>query len=204
MIRAFNSQQIQPPRGAEELFRLPSDLSPETPIDLEIGCGVGWHPLRYTEENPERFLIAIERTATKFNKFQRRLLKHSPRTNLLAVHADVVPWLVHCLPENILNRIIILYPNPYPKNPSARFFKMPFFAELLKRGRADLTIHLATNEDFYQKEALRAAQQDWGLELIHHQVLTSENFPKPRTHFEKKYLERGEVCYDLAFRRVQV
>ena len=201
-MRTFDPKLIHPPRGSQ-VFQRPFHIAPETPVDLEIGCGVGWHPIDYAQRNPDRFLIAIERTSTKFAKFNRRYLNHPECSNLLPIHADVVPWVTHCLPENTISRFFILYPNSYPKNPSARFFKMPFFAELLRRGREDCSLELATNEKFYYEEALDLSVQQWGLEVASSKVLTRENFPKPRTHFEKKYLERGEICYDLTLRRVK-
>ncbi len=201
-MRKFSSEKVTAPKGAT-LFQRPSSIPDDCPIDLEIGCGVGWHSISYSQKHPERFLIAIERTSEKFKRFQRRYQHHCAIYNLLPVHADSVPWVVHCLPDGLLSRIFILYPNPYPKNPAARFFRMPFFEELLKKGKEELTIHLATNEKFYRNEAIKIASEHWPLVLESQRTLTRENFPNPRTHFEKKYLLRGEICYDLVFRKVK-
>jgi tRNA G46 methylase TrmB len=201
-VRRFAIEKIRPPRqGATLPWR--AEDGPPPLLDLEIGCGVGWHALSYVQKHPERHLLAVERTAGKFQSFQRRLERHPPLPNLTAIHADVVPWLVHTLPDACLSRIFILYPNPYPKNRAARFFTMPFFGELLKKARPELHLHLATNEKFYQEEALFMAQSHWGLRLQSQQILSRETFPKPRTHFEKKYLERNEICYDLVFTRAE-
>ncbi len=44
------------------------------PLDIEIGCGVGMHPLLYASAHPERFLIAIEKTREKFGKFAKKII----------------------------------------------------------------------------------------------------------------------------------
>ncbi len=200
-MRPFNYEKIFKPKSFDEAKNqtLKELMNKFSYLDLEIGAGVGWHAIQYAKANPDRLLIATERTHEKFSKFQSRFIKHPTLSNLFPVHADVVPWTVHYLPEKSLDKIFIFYPNLYPKNPSARFFKMPFLGFLLQRGKPHLTVHLATNDYNYQKEAQEEAKNTWSLKLIQYQELTLENTPSPRTHFEKKYLLRKEICYDLIF-----
>src|SRR4051812_21883364 len=101
-------------------------------VDVEIGSGVGWHAMEYTKNNPDRFLIAIERTSNKFEKLQRRHENHPQIKNLLAVHANAVNWVITNLKPNSVDRYFILYPNPNPKDPQKRWFRMPFMRLLLE------------------------------------------------------------------------
>ena len=84
-------------------------------LDVEVGCGVGYHPIRYARANPDRFLIAIEHTHTRFEKFERRLAHHEKLQNLLAVHADAVEWITHSLPEESVDRYYFLIPQSLAK-----------------------------------------------------------------------------------------
>lgn len=169
------------------------------PLDVEIGCGVGFHALRYAEAHPDRQLIAFERTVEKFEKFERRVRHHPKLANLFPVHGDAIAWITHSfLPESV-DRYFILYPNPYPKESqrNLRFHFMPFFTRLrdtLKRG-GSLTI--ATNEEFYAEEARHELRERWGMKLVDCRVISAD--ARPRTHFEKKYLERGERCWNLVW-----
>lgn len=175
------------------------------PLDLEIGCGVGWHPIQYASEHPERFLIAIEHTRTRFNSFERRLHTHKDLSNLLAVHSNAIPWITCAIQAASVSRIFLLHPNPYPKksDQNKRWHAMPFADRLIGVLKPGGEIYLATNERFYFEEARDFWISNWGLELIEEKTFTIATVPggKPRTHFEKKYLNRGERCYELRVRR---
>lgn len=187
-MRAFRPEALRPPRDFVRPS-LPNDL----PIWLEIGAGVGLHALTCARQNPEIELYAIERTAEKFQKFWQSF-QANPPSNLHPIHADAIPWVVHALPEDSLERIFLLYPNPEPKNPAQRWLNMPFFAFLLSRLKSNGQIHLASNIPDYIAEARQQAEQVWHLPFTEHDI-TGQG----RTHFEIKYLERGEPCVELVF-----
>lgn len=197
-VRMFNIDQVKPP---VETIAHPSASAwlarANTPIDLEIGCGVGWHPISYARENPDRRLIAIEHTRAKFERFQGRLNNQPELTNLLAVHADAVRWVAHSLPPQSIERCFFLYPNPEPKAPNRRWLRSPFLHRLLTTLKPGGEITLATNEQWYMAEARDWAAHAWGLEEIDYREITAGS---PRTHFEKKYLARGQTCFDVKWR----
>ncbi|MGZ3695160.1 MAG: SAM-dependent methyltransferase [Bdellovibrionota bacterium] len=174
-------------------------LDPALPLDVEIGCGVGFHPLRYAQENPGRQLVAFERTAEKFEKFQGRLAHHIALPNLIPIHGDAIPWLTHALKPSSVERYFILYPNPYPKESqrNLRFHEMPFFSVIVETMKVGGTLTLATNMEFYRDDARKKIVGEWGLKLLSEELIASDS--KPRTHFEKKYLLRGERCWNLVF-----
>lgn len=193
-VRIFDATHIKPPRD----FVRPI-LDPAKPLDLEIGCGVGLHPIRYAKANPGRQLIAIEHTREKFDKFAGRVAHHPQLTNLTAVHADAIPWITHALANDTIDRLFLLYPNPEPQSPNQRWLRMPFFSRLKDVLKTGGTLTLATNIESYFREACDYGQGIWKLEIFHAGPVAKDS--KPRTHFEKKYLERGEICFDVTFRK---
>lgn len=208
IVRPFRKSQIAPPEHFAD-FRFPPGFGPESgkPLDVEIGCGVGWHPIRYALENSDRQLIAIEHTRERFEKFHLRWTRNqltqnvepNRLTNLLPIHADAVRWITHALPPGSVSRFFILFPNPEPKAPNKRWIRMPFFAQLLLTLRPGGEITIATNEESYFKEVLEFAENAWHLSVIEARIYKANNLPSglPRTHFEKKYLLRGETCFDV-------
>lgn len=166
-----------------------------TNLDIEIGCGVGFHPIDYAKNNPERLLVAIEKTKEKFDKFLGRLERHPQIKSVVPIHTNAVWWIAHEVLPYSVDRYFILYPNPYPKDPQKRFFQMPFMNHLVDTLKPGGTITLATNEKYYFDESLENAQKIFGLKIIEKRIVDPSE--KPRTHFEKKYLERGEACYNL-------
>jgi len=193
MIRSFKENYVSRPSN------LPIFVVPEGPVDLEIGCGVGLHPIKYAQQNPNRFLIAIEKTRNKYEKFQRRLEHHSQINNLHAVHADAVAWVTHFLVPNSISRCFILYPNPNPKNQARRWIRMPFMEKLLEVIKPGGEIIFRTNEKPYIDEVLFGAEHQWRLHILTNRIIPGNE--TPLTHFEKKYLMRNEVCYEARFQK---
>ncbi|MES2769923.1 MAG: SAM-dependent methyltransferase [Bdellovibrionota bacterium] len=192
-MRVFDKSNIPKPVMQVDL---PTNFSN---LDIEIGCGVGFHPIDYAKNNPERLLVAIEKTSEKFAKFLGRLEKHPQIKNVVPVHTNAIWWVAHYVKPQSVDRYFILYPNPYPKDPQKRFFEMPFMTYLVETLKPGGIITLATNEKYYFDESLENAQKIFGLKVIENRIV--EKSEKPRTHFEKKYLERGETCYNLVLKK---
>jgi tRNA (guanine-N7-)-methyltransferase len=201
-MRKFQAEQVPYPRGVApfDLSSVPAGM----PLDIEVGCGVGLHPIRYAQEHPERYLVAIEHTRMKFEKFAGRLAHHAPFPNLLAVHADAVEWITHFIPASSVDRYFFLYPNPWPRarDEGRRWYAMPFMEKIIETMKPGATLALATNESYYAEGAAVFLTRDWGLRLLERKELR-ENDLKPRTHFERKYLARGQVCFNLVFQNAE-
>ena len=134
MMRAFSPNSLTKPKGSVFLNLPPHFFDGPTPVDLEIGAGVGWHAITYAQQNPLRRLIAIERTKNKFEQLVRRMQQHPPLPQLYPIHSDIVPWSVYHLPESSIDQFFIFYPNPYPKIHRRVFLKCPFLNTCSKRG----------------------------------------------------------------------
>lgn len=183
-IRQFQAHRMQAPRDFQVI--------PNTPICVEIGAGKGKHALLFTGQNPQTMLYAIERTKEKFLAMQKQH-QHEPREYLYPIHADALPWVVHALHPVQVEQFFILYPNPEPHNPAQRWLNMPFFEFLLSRLQPNGTITLASNIEEYIEEAEQQLIQLWKLPYEKQKIATDS----ARTHFEVKYLERGELCQQL-------
>ena len=76
---------------------------------------------------------------------------------------------------------------------------MPFMDWLLKTIVPGGFIQIATNEAFYAEEAVLWLRDYWGLNATAKKVVEAPFAGGGRTHFERKYLQRGEPCYDLLY-----
>ena len=167
------------------------------PLIVEIGAGKGMHACLYAKNNPEHDLIAIERTQNKFTAFNNLVQSVSNEVvnldNILAVHADAIPYCVHALPVQSVDVFYLLYPNPEPKNPNQQWLNMPFFEFLLSRLKPKGKVILASNIEEYIDNAYQQAVDTWCLATQRKEVPIESK----RTHFEIKYLARGETCWEL-------
>ncbi len=184
-IRQFQAQRMHAPRDFQAISN--------QPCCVEIGAGKGKHALLFTAQQPEKQLIAIERTREKFLAMQKLHQTDEPRKNLIPIHADALPWVVHALFPQQVEQFFILYPNPEPHNPAQRWLNMPFFEFLLSRLQPNGSIILASNIPLYIEEAEKRLIELWKLPFIK-QTIAADS---ARTHFEIKYLERGELCQQL-------
>lgn len=183
-IRPFQPQYIHAPRQFTPIAN--------TPICLEIGAGKGKHACLFAQNHPQQQLFAIERTRDKFQAMQKQH-QHQQLNNLHPIHADAIAWVVHALYPQQVQHIFILYPNPEPHNTTQRWLNMPFFEYLLSRLMPQATITLASNIPSYIDEAEQQLQQHWQLPYQREMIPQDS----ARTHFEIKYLERGEACQQL-------
>lgn len=187
-IRPFQAQYLKAPRDFQPIDN--------EKICLEIGAGKGKHACLFAAENPSKKLIAVERTKEKFLAMQKQHQEQQLK-NLTPINADALPWVVHALYPQQLQHIFILYPNPEPHNTMQRWLNMPFFEYLLSRLEDGGQIIVASNIPEYIAEGETQLQNVWHLPYV------LEKIPQDsaRTHFEIKYLERGELCQQLVIQK---
>ena len=183
-IRQFQAQRMHAPRDFQAIAN--------ESVSVEIGAGKGKHALLFSGQYPDKKLIAIERTREKFVAMQKQHQLEGQR-NLQIVHADAIPWIVHALFPAQVEQFFILYPNPEPHNATQRWLNMPFFEFLVSRLKAGGSITLVSNIPEYIAEAQQQLIEVWKLPFIQQDVPVDS----ARTHFEIKYLARGERCQEL-------
>lgn len=197
--RVFQPAKLKPPRDFDA-NNWQWIKGCEADIVLEIGAGKGTHAIDFAKQHSNTNIIAIERTANKFTAFDKSInnvsdkqINNKPLNNLYAVHADAIAWSAFALPASCLSHIFILYPNPERNNANQQWLNMPFFEFLLSRLKQGGTITLASNIIPYIDNAEQQSLTTWQLPTLRQQVPVHSK----RTHFEVKYLARGEVCEQL-------
>lgn len=182
-----------------------SEILARPVVAVEIGCGVGWHSIQFASQNPKVGLVAIERTAAKFERFQHRIHAHNTLENICGINADATHFIDQNFPASTIDEVFLLYPNPEPKAVNRRWFRSPFLSRLAESMRPGARLHLATNIASYAHEAEEYAGFA-GLTVASHREVSNVIDPgfKPRTHFEKKYFDRGETLCLLEFRKARL
>ena len=197
-MRKFQASKIPLP-----LAKLPPICTNH--LDVEIGCGVGLHSVTYAKANPNRVLVAIDKSSVRFEKMMDRIRSVGGMDNLIPIRENAVWFVTHEISPSSVENYFFLYPNPYPKKRQAnkRWYQMPFMEHVLETLKKKGRIHLATNIDDYASEAQAYLIHEWKMKLIEKQIYSSlHQCPfEPRTHFEKKYLERGNVCWNQVFEK---
>ncbi|MBP7845307.1 MAG: SAM-dependent methyltransferase [Proteobacteria bacterium] len=195
-IRDFSYSKIPPPPQ-----KLPWDSWPQTPLVVDIGCGVGESTISLARDNPNWTVLGIERTELRFEKF-KNLQSKTQLNNLYPIRADAIAWISHNLPPKSVDHFYFYYPNPYPKAEQAnlRWHRSSFMHKILDTLKEDGLITICTNIESYFKEAKEYMMSYWGLDLYRVKVKIGDA-EKARTAFERKYLERGETCWEICCRK---
>lgn len=197
-MRTFNKDRVPKPR-----IRLPK--IPKKPLDVEIGCGVGLHTVNYALHHTDRIMVGVDRSEVRMKKMLDRMAEHGNPTNLIPIRENAIWFLSHEIEDNRVENYFFLYPNPYPKKKQAnmRWYQMPFMAHVLATLKKKGKIHFATNMKYYAEGAIEYMTKIWKMKLIKKEEYSSlDEIPfEPRTHFEKKYLARGETCWNLVFEK---
>ncbi|MBE8163338.1 MAG: hypothetical protein HAW63_05060 [Bdellovibrionaceae bacterium] len=209
-MRKFDKSQVPyRHRGLKEQQYIQNFLTTHCAqgLDMELGCGVGLHALEYVQKRKPKKMIALERTKTKFNKFLNRFNSHtkqqpSLKGDLLPVGEDAIPFILEFIKEKTVNNYFLLHPNPYPKakHLNKRWYAMPAMSLLKETLKPGGCIHLATNQEYYYKEALDYMQNIWKFSIKESKVYYQGDIIG-RTHFEIKYLSRGDAVFHVIFQK---
>lgn len=186
---------------AENPERAPLDLSGlPRPLWLEIGFGGGEHLVHMAGLHPEVTLIGAEPFVNGIAAFLGKL--EAAGAGNVRVHPGDARDLLELLPEGALERVFLLYPDPWPKaRHHRRRFVTPEPLRLLARAMAPgAELRLATDIEDYLRQALEEvppagfalasgpgeeAWADW-----------------TRTRYEAKALREGRQPRYVTFRRL--
>ncbi|MCP1198800.1 tRNA (guanosine(46)-N(7))-methyltransferase TrmB [Notoacmeibacter sp. MSK16QG-6] len=173
-------------------------------VRLEIGFGGGEHLHHESGRFPKTGFIGVEPFVNGFAKLAMAL-DEEDRPNL-RLYDDDATWLLDWLPDNTLDGIDLLYPDPWPKK---RHWKRRFvndanldrFARVLKRGGL---FRFASDIDTYVNWTLEHCRRHGAFEWL---ATGPENWRTPYeawpgTRYEAKAIREGRTPSYLTFRRI--
>lgn len=169
----------------------------QTPLDLEIGTGNGFHFAHYAEKNPDRLFVGIEiKFKPMVQAIKRTQVFSAKNVKIIRGDADNLPEL---FAENELNKVIIHHPDPWPKRKQQknRLIQEAFLLKLYPLMKSGETVEFKTDHEGYFKWAVdKFAKSQFKLqsytEDLHNSLWQNENYV---THFEKMFIAKGQPIY---------
>lgn len=187
-----------PPPALADLFAVPVNE-----IWLEIGFGSGEHLVHRARSNRDVGFIGVE----PFINGHAALLDRVEEAGLFNVRLldfEVGP-LLEWLPERSLSRVVVLYPDPWPKrrHRKRRLLSRKTLSRLTELMRPGALLWLATDIADYAATSLAAVQRVPELEWL---AQASEDWRRPfpdwpGTRYETKAKAAGRRPIYLSFRR---
>jgi tRNA (guanine-N7-)-methyltransferase len=179
---------------------------PDGPLWLEVGFGGGEHALAQVRENPDATLIACEVFENGICSLLSALVPEgeeaaAPLPPNLRLWTDDARILLRDLPDASLDRLFLLFPDPWPKARHAkrRFVHpatLPLLARVLKPGAE---WRIASDDPTYQawvRDVMAAQSMFRGGEPVGERP---ERWPP--TRYEAKALRAGRRPLYWSFRR---
>jgi len=187
---AFAPEQAEDPRSAF--------LSQQTELWLEVGFGAGEHALAQIARHPEAGLIACEVFDNGICSLLSHLVPEGGEASAslpgnLRLWTEDARTLLRLLPDGCLDRLFLLFPDPWPKARHAkRRFVHPALLPLLARVlRSGAEWRVASDDPTYQA---------WVTEVMAEQTLFDAPPPAtdrpedwPPTRYEAKALREGRA-----------
>lgn len=180
----------------------PADFSGDV---LEIGPGLGDLLIAMAAREPAKKFVAIELDKNRFHRLMTRIEKNR-LNNILLIQGNARLILPRYFAgENTFERLIILFPDPWPKDRHAfhRLLSLEtlwYFWFLL---RSAGLLYLATDDEKYFSEIHSALAQIGGLKNTLSPHDSVQVMPElGATYFQKKWLAEGKVLHFMRYVKI--
>lgn len=193
--------QIEPggtPLDPAALFSSPCDA-----CCLEIGFGGGEHLASQAAAHPSAGFIGCE----PFINGVARLLSEIDEKGLgnIRIYPDDARDLIDRLPSACLDRVFLMFPDPWPKTRHAarRFISAENLDALARVMRDDAELRVASDEMGYVRWTLRHVRRHPAFEWTARTARDWRERPAdwPPTRYEQKALSDGRSCVYMKYRR---
>lgn len=173
-------------------------IRPETPVEVEIGCGNGHFLVARALKNPETHYIGIERMMDRVRKVDKKVTANG-LTNLTVLRAEAGRCFSKLFPENRLRAVYLFFPDPWPKrrHHKNRLFSETFSSDLFRCLKPSGEIHIATDHEDYYHQMYRFLATDPRFS----EIPSLERDENEKTCFERLFLSQGKPIHACSFRR---
>lgn len=175
---------------------------------VEIGFGMGTSLAEMAARHPDQDYLGIEVFRPGVGSLLRQV-NVGGLNNIRVVSEDAVMVLEKMIPDASLDRVMLFFPDPWPKrrHHKRRIVQPSFLALLGKKLKVGGVIHMATDWHEYAKYMMVVLNDDAGFKNCLGDKQGDEGFSprpdyRPLTKFELRGQKLGHGVWDLMFEKV--
>ena len=164
-----------------------------------MGCGKGSFTTELAKRHPERIILAADMLSGRLRKLVSRNIRTNVN-NMRVLKAEARMLIARLLPDQALDRIHILCPDPWPKHKHKgnRLMSSEFMMSLRRILKPDGVLHFATDDPRYMNATLENIEKSGLFVQLPDNALSDVSTFK--TEFEMDWLAVGRTVPHVAFR----
>ena len=186
----------------QKIWIFPVFFDRVAPVWLEIGFGNGEALISIAQRHPEINLLGVEVYRPGVGHLLNRAAELA-MPNIRVICDDAATVLEHVIPDQNLERVLLFFPDPWPKQRHhKRRIVQPEFVRLVRaKLKSGAIFHMATDWEDYAHYALAVLSKTPDFENLAGQGQFAER-PAYRvlTKFEQRGLRLGHGVWDLLFK----
>jgi tRNA (guanine-N7-)-methyltransferase len=168
--------------------------------ELDLGCGKGGFTRELSSKYPERRILAADIMIGRLRRLEKRI-KATGISNIALLRIDAWNLIGYTLPDESLDRIHILCPDPWPKarHKQYRLLSSEFIGRMLRVLKKNGAVHFATDDRNYFESVEKLFRRNSS--YVREDSLIAD-IAVIRSDFEKKWESEGTGVTHAAWRRV--
>lgn len=169
-------------------------------LTVEIGFGMGECLLEMAGREPHGDFVGIEVHPPGVGALLRGL-REKELDNVRVYREDAADVLSQCFPDGEIERILIFFPDPWPKkrHHKRRLIQPPFVQLLHRKLAAGGIVHLATDWQNYAEHIQAVMSAADGFRNTAGPGCYARDHDRPLTKFERRGRKLGHQVWDLVF-----
>ena len=192
-----------------EVLDLARHFPRAAPLTVEIGFGMGQSLLQTARQQPQHNFLGIEVYPAGIARLMLDMVKAESETkakidNLKIVRHDATEVFAQGLTPGCLQRVLILFPDPWPKkrHHKRRLVQPEFMSLVLSRLCVGGQVHLATDWQPYAADMLEVMEAINGAKNVAGRGQFWLDAARPVTKFERRGQGLGHTIYDLLYEKL--
>ena len=188
---------------SEQQIDVRQEFPDSTRFSVEIGFGDGDALIWRALTNPQTAYLGIEVYRPGVGKCLHNL-HHNNVKNVRVSTVDARDVLQFQIPENSIDELVILFPDPWPKarHRKRRLLNAQFVNLCVERIVPSGAVHIATDSSDYAEQILEILDQHKELKRITLNRETNPNqLQRRRTKYEQKGKDAGNRIFEMVYTR---